>query len=158
MAQDFGIIISQSGTAVNGAAANQIIMNTSNPFIKLDTQNPQAFQTITLLIVTDPPNAPSAFVDSYTVLYKFKHTYTYIPSLETLFYLVSPPPSALGYQTYAQDTIFLGGPDLTGSATVYAIADTTWIYIICDKTGVATLLTGTTIAITPHVFVDGVLD
>jgi hypothetical protein len=160
MAQDVGIIVSQPGTSVSGASASQISLNTSNPFIKLDTQNRAGFQTLTLLITTDPPEPVNPATDSYTTLYKFKHGYLYIPSVETLFYVVTPPPGIAGGQTYFLDGGFLGGHTVDDGVYVYAVADTTWVYIICDKfndqsgLGAANLLTGTTLQITTHVFVE----
>lgn len=162
MAQDFGIIISQSGVSVNGAPTNQIIMNTSNPFIKLDTQNPKAFQSLTLLITTDPPEPVSPATNTYTTVYHFAHGYTYIPSIETLFNITSPPPGTLTSQTFFLDSGQIAGQTVSDGAFLYAIADATNVYFIVNKFkgsgGSSNLLTGTTISITPHVFVDGVLD
>lgn len=159
MAQDFGIIISQPGSSVTDKTNGQISLNTSNPFIKIDTQNNAGFQTLTLIITTDPPE-PSGSPDRYTTLYKFKHGYTYIPSLETLFYLLSPPAGMSGYQTYSQDSIYLGGHTVDDFVIIYAVADATWVYIICDKfndgAGSANTLTGTNLVITTHVFVEDI--
>ena len=38
MAQDFGIIISPPGSSVTDRTSGQFTLNTSNPFIKIDTQ------------------------------------------------------------------------------------------------------------------------
>jgi hypothetical protein len=161
-AQDFGIIISQPGTAVSGAATNQIIMNTSNPFIKLDTQNPKAFQSIFLLITTDPPEPVGPATNTYTTVCSFAHGYKYIPSIETLFNVTVSPPGTTFLQTYFLDNGQIGGMTINDGAFLYAIADSTKVYFIVNKFkgagGSSNLLTGTTIAITPHVFVDGVLD
>jgi hypothetical protein len=162
MAQDYGILITTPGTDVAGAPANQISLNTSNPFIKIDTQNKAGFQTIQLLVTNDPPN-PGAFPNlyTYTELYKFKHGYTYIPSLEALFYVQNFPPGLNGGQTYAQDNLFLGGKTADDSTNIYAEADATYVYIMCQKykddlNGQTNIITGTNIQITTHVFVEDI--
>lgn len=159
MAQDVGIIITQPGASVSNAAPGQVALNTSNPFIKIDTQNPVGFQTITLLITHDPPE-PSTGTDAYTVLYKFKHGYNYTPSLETLFYVSNLAPGLNGGMQYFQDTGFLGGHTVDDGVYLYAVADATWVYIICDKyndlAGQPNVLTGTNITITTHVFVEDI--
>ena len=162
MAQDYGILITQPGIDVAGAPASQVSLNTSNPFIKIDTQNKAGFQTITLIITTDPPN-PGAFPNTtkYTELYKFNHGYNYVPSLETLFYVQNFPPGLLGGQTYAQDALFLGGHTVDDSTFIYATADAQYVYIICQKykddlSGQTNIITGTNIQITTHVFVEDI--
>lgn len=158
-AQDFGIIISQPGVSVTGAPTSQIVMNTSNPFIKLDTQNPKAFQQISLIITTNPPE-PSGAGDTYTVVYFFVHGYKYVPSLETLYNVTTAPPGTTFSQTYFQDWGQLGGMTVADGAFLYAIADATNVYFIIDKYnaggGSANLLTGTNVSIGVHVFVDDI--
>lgn len=159
-AQDFGIIITQPGVSVVNAKTSQISMNTSNPFIKLDTQNPKAFQTINLIITTDPPEPPGAGGDTYTVVYQFAHGYKYVPSLETLFNVTSNPPGSTFTQTYFQDWGQIGAHTIFDGVFLYAIADATNVYFIVDKYnaggGSANLLTGTNITITVHVFVEDI--
>jgi len=160
MAQDFGIIISPPGSSVTDRNS-QFTLNTSNPFIKIDTQNDAGFKTITLIITTDPPEPPPTGALNYTQLYKFKHNYTYIPSLETLFYVSSPPtaPYNTATQTYFQDSGTIGGATINANAGLYAVADATYVYIYCTKystDGSITLLTGTNVQITTHVFVEDI--
>lgn len=152
MADDYGIFITAPGTDVVNAPVNKVVMNTSNPFIKIDTQNPKGFQTILLLITTDPPEGV------YTTVYSFAHGYTYIPSLETLFYISNPPPATLAYQIYFQDSGFLAVQSfVTNYTLIYAVADAINVYVIVDKShSTANLLTGTNIQITTHVFVEDV--
>jgi hypothetical protein len=157
--QDFGILISQPGQAVSNAPAAKIVMNTAHPFIKIDTQNVAGFQTITLSIVNNPPEPVGPAIDAYTVVYKFKHGYTYIPSLETLFYVTAFAPGMVGGQTYFQDYGFLGGHTAFDGVNMYAIADATWVYIMVDKYnqgGSPNTLTGTNVTITTHVFVEDI--
>lgn len=158
--QDFGIIITQPGQSVTNAPASKIAMNTTNPFIKIDTQNPVGFQTLTLSIVTDPPEPSGGATHAYTTVYKFKHGYTYVPSLETLFYVSNFAPTLHGGQTYFLDFGFLGGQTGDDGAYIRALADATWVYIIVDKFndgfGSPNVLTGTNISITTHVFVEDI--
>jgi hypothetical protein len=158
--QDFGIIITQPGVSVTGAKNSQITMNTSNPFIKLDTQNPKAFQTINLIITTDPPEPVGPATDTYTTVYQFAHGYKYVPSLETLFNVTTAPPGSTFTQTYFQDWGQIGAHTFLDGVFLYAIADATNVYFIVDKYnaggGSANLLTGTNITITVHVFLDDI--
>jgi hypothetical protein len=162
MAQDFGIIITQPGTAVANAPTSKVSLNTSNPFIKLDTQNPKAFQSYLLLITTDPPEPIGPATNTYTTVAFFAHGYKYVPSLETLFNVTTPPPGTLFMQNYYLDGGQIAGQTTNDGAFLYAITDQTNVYFIVNKFkgpgGLSNLLTGTNIAITVHVFVDGVLD
>lgn len=160
MSQDFGIIITQPGTAVANAPVSKVSLNTSNPFIKLDTQNPKAFQSLLLLITTDPPEPVSPATNTYTVVYQFAHGYKYVPSIETLFFVNSPPPGTLFIQNYFLDGGQIAGQTIADGAFLYTITDKTNVYFIINKFktsgGSSNLLTGTTVTITPHVFVDDI--
>lgn len=165
-AQDYGILVTAPGKDVTTASGGSILMNTTYPFIKIDTQNPAGFQTILLLITTDPPEPVSGtgFADTYTVVYKFKHGYTYVPTVETLFVVTAAAPgqSANSYQAYFYDfgVLATSTSGIAGGAYLYAVADATWVYyVVCkyDQDGVSTtLLTGTNVQITSHVFVDDI--
>lgn len=159
--QDFGIIITQPGIAVAGAPTSNIILNTSNPFIKLDTQNPKAFQSYLLLLTTDPPEPVGPATNTYTTVAFFAHGYKYVPSIETLFNITSPPPGTLFMQNYYLDSGQIGGMTINDGVFLYAITDQTNVYFIVNKFktigGSSNLLTGTTVTITIHVFVDDVL-
>lgn len=155
---DYGIKTSLPGESVfNGGNLN---FDTNNPFLKIDTQNAQGFKTITLLIVSDPPEPVGPDIFQYTLLHKFKHGYTYKPSLEALFYVTTPPPGTAFYQQYFQDAGVIGAHTAFDQATLWAVVDATWVYIICgkykDDFGVANLLSGTNIQITTHVFVEDI--
>lgn len=158
---DFGILISQQGAAVNNAQTAQILFDSSKPFIKMDTQNPVSFQSILLIITTNPPEPTGGATDNYTTLFSFAHGYKYVPSLETLFFVKAPPPSPNnnGTQTYFQDSGQIGGASIGSTAYLYTIADKTNVYCICHKQnfdGVGTLLTGTNVLISSHVFVEDI--
>jgi hypothetical protein len=159
MAQDYGILVTQPGTGVDGATLNKETMNTSYPQLKIDTTNLAGFQTLTLSIVTDPPE-PAGAGHRYTVIYKYKHGYVYKPAIETLFNITTPPPSTSYSTPYFLDWTALAAKTVDDFAALYAVADDTWVYYIVDKwnggTGLANLLTGTNINITTHCFLDGV--
>jgi hypothetical protein len=159
---DFGILISAPGTSVANASQAQLLMNTSNPFLKIDTQNPVGFQTITLLITTNPPEpvGPS-WANTYTTLYKFKHGYDYIPTVEMLCYVQTPPPDApsAAVMTYFQDWGMIDAhTEGDDGCYIYTIVDATYVYIICEKfndgSGMPSLLSGTNLLISLHVFVE----
>lgn len=160
--QDYGIIISQPGVSVGNATGSQITFNTANAMIKLDTQNKAAFQTVTIIITTDPPNPPSSGAGgtTYTTLYKFKHGYSYIPSVEMLCNVTTPPPGVTGTQTYFQDIGSLGNITPGDDNIFYSITDATWVYLIVKKFnggfGTNALLTGTNLVVTTHVFVEDI--
>jgi hypothetical protein len=162
MAQDFGVLITEPGVGIANASPNQIIMNTAHPFIKIDTQNANGFLTLTLSIVNDPPEPVAPATDAYTVLYKFKHNYKYIPSPEVLFDVTNFAPGLSGGQQYFLDYGFLGAHTADDAVYIYAVADATYIYIMCDKfidlsgLGHTNTLTGTNITITAHVFVEDI--
>lgn len=158
--EDFGIIISQPGIAVSNATNSQISLNSRLPFIKLDTQNPKAFQTILLLITTDPPAPVSPATENWTTVYSFAHGYKYIPSLETLFYIPTTPADSTFTQTYFQDSGRLSSKSSQNYAEIYAVANATNVYFIVHRYNITTdpvnLLTGTNVQITVHVFLEDI--
>jgi hypothetical protein len=164
MSQDYGIVISQPGQNASTATGNQILMNTANPFVKIDTQNANSFTTVTLSIVTDPPEPGGSHIDTFTTVYQFKHNYTYVPSIETLFVVTSPAPgqTSASYQAYFYDYGVVGSSltGIDGDAEMYACADTTNVYYIIRKhngDGASpVLLTGTNLSITTHVFAEDI--
>jgi hypothetical protein len=155
---DFGIKVSAPGSSAN--TGNNLLLTTKYANIKIDSQNPAGFQTITLLITNDTPEPTLPPYATYTVLYKFKHGYTYIPSLETLFILITPPPTAALYSSYFMDYGQIDAHSADDAVYLYAVADATWVYIVVEKyndgAGSANLLTGTNVKITTHVFVEDV--
>lgn len=158
MADTFGIFVSEPGTDITTAPANKTLMDTNHPFIKIDTQVKTSFQTLTLLIVNDPPE-PAGAGHKYTQVYKFAHGYKYIPSIEVLYYVTNSPPLALYTEPYGQDTIELSAQTAFDYAILYASADATNVYFYIDKynnggLGSPNVLTGTNITITTHVFVE----
>lgn len=148
---DTGIKISLPNTNVLNTDPQNVIFDSKNPFIKIDTQNTVGFQTINLTFINDPPE------DTYTVVYSFAHGYTYTPSLETLFFVTSPQLTAVSYQQYFQDGGTLSSQSAFDGAVLYAVADGTNVYFIVWKFnsgGSPNPLTGVGVRITSHVFVD----
>lgn len=157
---DYGIKTSIPGSNALTASGVSLNFSSANPFIKIDTQTKTGFQTITLLITTDPPEPSGGATDTFTTVYQFKHGYTYTPSLETLFFVVSPPPGTHFTQTYFLDGGQIAAQTADDGAYLFAVADKTNVYFVVGKfndgLGSANLLTGTTIKITVHVFVEGI--
>lgn len=160
MPGDFGIKITVPGSDVYNAKTQYVSLDTTKPMFKIDTQTGKGFISLTLIIVTDPPEPVGPATDKYTVLYQFAHTYKYVPSLESLFYVTTPPPGAAFTQTYFQDFGQVGAHTVADAVYLFAVADNTNVYIICDKYnaggGLANLLTGTNVDITLHTFVDDI--
>jgi hypothetical protein len=160
MAQDYGIIITEPGVGVDGAALNEMILNTSYVTLKIDTQNPAGFQTLTFSIINNPPEPVGPAQHAYTEIYKYRHGYAYKPGIETLFNVTAPPPLTSYTTPYFLDWCILTAKSVDDYAALYAVADDTWVYYIVDKYndgfGSPNLLTGTNIDITSHVFLDGV--
>lgn len=160
MAEDFGIKIVVPGSDVANANNAQVSLNTSNPMFKIDTQTGKGFLSLTLIITTDPAEPVFPVTDQYTTLYSFTHPYKYVPSLEALFQVTAAPPGATFTQTYFQDFGQIGAHTVFDAVFLFAVADATKVYIICDKynagLGAANLLTGTNVKITLHVFVEDI--
>lgn len=158
---DYGLKISLPGVNAHTAGTSQSTNIGQYPQLKLDTQNPMAFQNILLLIISDPPEPVSPATDAFTTVYQFAHGYKYVPSVETLFY-VKNPPSTNFYQEYFQDMGIIAAQSVGSFVTLYASTDATNVYFIIDKFdnfqfGAApNLLTGTTIQISCHVFLDDI--
>lgn len=158
--QDYGILITQPGADASAdPTLNKTTLNTAYAQLKIDTTNAFGFQTLTLSIVNDPPE-PAGAGHKYTIVYQYKHGYTYKPAVETLFNITTAPPSTSYSTPYFLDWTTLAAKSVDDFAGMYAVADDTWVYYIVDKwnsgSGMANLLTGCNINITTHVFLDGV--
>jgi len=158
--QDYGILITAPGSDTSSATGGQVLMNTSNPFFKMDTQVPTSFQSIVLLITTDPPEPVYPVMNRYTTVASFPHGYNYVPAIEALFTVTSAAPATNLYQQYFQDTGLVAAQTVDDGATLYCAANATNIYFIIQKfndgIGSANLLTGLALQISLHVFVEGV--
>lgn len=160
MAEDYGIKITQPGTSVGAAGLNQTTLNTAYAQLKIDTINTAGFQTLTLSIVTNPPEPVGPATHKYTILYQYKHGYTYKPAIETLFNITTPPPATSYSTPYFLDWAVVKASSPDDYAAIYAVADDTNIYFIVDKFndgfGSPNLLTGCNMSITTHSFLDGI--
>lgn len=158
---DYGVKISLPGVNVQENNPTSQTTNLNFPNLKLDTQNTNAFQSILLLITNDPPE-PSSPGDKFTTVYKFAHGYTYVPSVETLFTVKSAAPGTVFYQSYFQDMGIVASQNVGSFVTMYASSDETNVYFIVDKTDqmnigpAPNLLTGLTMQISCHVFLDDI--
>lgn len=84
------------GANIQNPSIGNSIMDSTIPYTKLDTQNIASFQTIALLFNNEPPQPPSsAPFTAQTLVYQFKHGYSYIPSIWLMWQNDSPEfPSA----------------------------------------------------------------
>ena len=157
MNPDYGMKISLPGQNVLSTLPSNIVFNTKNPFIKIDTQKSTGFQTIMLSFINDPPEILTGG-DTYTTIFKFAHGYDYAPSIETLFYVSVAPPNGAFYQNYFLDSGIIASQGFTATAYLYSIYDSKNIYFIVHKFnlgfGANTQLTGAVVEITVNVFVD----
>lgn len=162
MAEDWGILITQPGSdATLHPKGNKTTLNTKYAQLKIDTTNSAGFQTLTLSMVSDPPE-PAPGNHTYTIVYQYEHGYTYKPAIETIFNVTSPPPSTSYTTPYFLDSCLLASKTADDYAAIYAVADNTYVYYIVDKYkriggfAMSNLLTGANIQITTHCFLDGV--
>lgn len=160
MDNNYGIKITAPGTNVNFASGQDVVFNSKNPLLKIDSQNTKGFQTVNLTIVNDPPEptAPS-YTDTYTVVYKFAHGYTYTPSVETLYVLITPTGGAYSFhQDYFLDFGIIASSAYDNFAAIYTVVDSTNVYYVVWKqnggSGGTNTLSGAYLKITSHVFVD----
>jgi len=163
MADDVGIRISLPGQDTSSAKGTNLAFNTQNPFAKLDTQNKAAYQTINLLITNDPPEPNgTTVIYSYTQLYKFAHGYTYTPQFESLYWINSPGAGLANYQVFALDICVISAHTASDQAALIVVCDATYCYVVCQKFldssggGLPNSLSGTTLQLTTHIFVDGI--
>lgn len=74
--------VGSNGQSVQTAVGPDALLSVKNPLTKLDVTNIESFQTIQLLLNHEPPQAPaSAPFYTDTVVYPFKHNYTYVPAV-----------------------------------------------------------------------------
>lgn len=84
MRNDLGpISVSAPGTSLTTAQGQHLTFNTRYPFAKLDSTNKNSFEIITVFFNTEPPNptgGAGTTTTKKTLIYQYKHGYTYIPS------------------------------------------------------------------------------
>lgn len=77
------ISVSAPGTSLSGALGKDITFSTRFPFHKLDSLNQNSFEIIALFFNSEPPNpTPPTTTTTYsnTLVYQYKHGYSYVPS------------------------------------------------------------------------------
>lgn len=156
MAQDYGMVISEPGVSTSDATGPKQVFNSSRTHLKLDTQNPNALKTILLLITNDPPEPGTS--PTRTLLHKYKHGYKYIPTVDSLVYVKTPPPTTSSYQQYFMNWGVFSQMNTVDFAALYITTDADWIYIYCEKyRGLsANPLSGASLQITIRAHVDDI--
>lgn len=109
--------VSASGASIETATGPSQLLSMKNPFTKLDTTNQVSFQTIQLLLNHEPPQAPatSPFYTN-TLVYQFKHGYSYIPAVWMEWQNNSPAFPAAPASGSTATTFFPTGDDAAGKA------------------------------------------
>lgn len=155
---NYGIRVSEPGVnALSSTAPEDFLMDTQNPFMKIDSTNSNAFKTITLTFNNDPPN-PGAGGTLKTKVYSFAHGYDYIPRFWALMFNQTPPTvSAYAEYSYA-DWALVGQNTIGDMAWLSCDADATNInfYITKYYTMTAVNLIGCVLLLRCYEFVDGV--
>lgn len=106
------------GTNIQNPSLQNVIMNSTIPYTKLDTRNLASFQTISLLF-SHEPSQPAA-LDGYTntLLYYFPHNYTYIPSTWLMWQNQSPAFPAIPSNGNSATTFYPFGDDTASNAAM----------------------------------------
>lgn len=117
--------VSSTGASIQTANGPQSLLSGKYPMTKLDTINLVSFQTIRILFNHEPPQPDlnAGFTD--TLLYQFKHGYSYPPAIWMTWQNPSPaypaPPTSVG----ASSTTFYDFGDETASSNIPAVGSTT---------------------------------
>lgn len=134
MSQDYGINISPPGVNAETSGASGLLMNSSYPFYKIDTQNKNGFRTTFLNFLTDPPEpAPGSSATVYTVVYSYPHNYKYITAIQALFFAKVTPTGTAFSQKYFFDSGQIAAHTAFDGVTFFCYADATNIYFIIGK-------------------------
>lgn len=116
--------VSQTGQSVYTATGPQQLLNDNQPLSKLDTTQDVSFQTLSILFNHEPPQPSSGTGYSQTLIYQFKHPYTYTPAIWMTWQNTSPAyPAAPG--TGGNATTFFDFGDDTAAANVPGVGGTT---------------------------------
>ena len=125
-------VVNSSVNSVTGVITNNVLLTTRYPFHKLDSTLTQSFQIITVFFNTEPPDPTSPTTGntttSKTLVYKYAHGYTYLPS--TWFLL-----SLDGFSTTigAEGATILNNGALLSSAYFNVEVDTLNVYFYVTK-------------------------
>lgn len=128
------ISVSSPGNSLIGATGKQITFSTRFPFHKLDSTNPNSFEIITLFFNTEPPDPPSnatGTTTSNTLIYKFEHGYTYVPSS---WFLISLDNFATTIGPEGTQILTIGQIPGSTNAILNVQVDATYVYFYVFKT------------------------
>lgn len=128
------ISVSAPGKSLIGATAQDITFSTRYPFAKLDSTNINSFEIISLFFNTEPPNpvAPtSTATHSNTLVYQYKHGYTYTPST---WFLLSINNFANTLGPEGSMIISIGNQPGSTNAILNVVVDNTYVYFYIYKT------------------------
>lgn len=156
---DYGAKVSADGyDAREATAVNQLLLSSSYPFSKIDTQNTNGFTTVNLTFNNDPPESIGGTVT--TKVYSFTHGYTYKPQYWVTAN-VSVLPVGMGtdyYDPYITDNKpgYLRLTDLANYASIFFRASSSSIdvYVLKNNMWSSTPLTGMVIRLGFYIFVD----
>lgn len=117
--------VAASGKSIETASGPQALLNDSQPLTKLDVTNGVSFQTLNILFNHEPPQPPNSSPwYTTTLLYQFKHGYTYTPADWMMWQNSSPTtPGNPGVGSSAT-TFYPFGDDTAGYDAKQAIAGT----------------------------------
>lgn len=149
---DYGIAVSKEGKSALTSNTYDLLMNTKNPFAKIDPTNLESFRTTTVTFLTDTPD------NVKTQIASFAHGYDYMPQVWGIWNVTwSPSLTGLTQNGYGSLTNTSGLPQSTLSYE----ADDTNIYLFLYKGWEVlnpTNAIGTIATLTTYIFVDDTED
>jgi hypothetical protein len=132
---NFGIKVSSNGVDISKATVSETLLSSQSPLMKLDSTVKTSFQNIVIFFSKEIPN-PGASQSSDTLIYRFKHTYTYTPSIWAMCQAVGVTIRGTVQTTYFTDTGLIGGNNTAINSSFVTIstgADDTYCYIYAHK-------------------------
>ena len=125
--------ISSNGVDVRSAKNSQLVFSDKYPFHKLDKTNSVSFQNIRLYFNNDTPNPSGIGADIYnrTLVYQFKHGYSYIPATWLELFVISGLYVNFFYQEYGVIALTRNFPYC--AAELHYTVDATNVNIYIDK-------------------------
>jgi len=159
---DYGITVSSPNVDTKTASITQQLLTTKYPLMKLDRNNPVSFQNIRIMFNNEPPS-PTANNTNNTLLYSFKHNYSYTPAIWSFCKADGVTIAGVTGTSYFTDSGLIGGNDTvvnTSFAQIKVGADTTYCYIYIVKftnsTGTPTYVAGAALNFRFYVFAQDV--
>lgn len=116
------ITVVTPGTNIQNAPLSSLVMNSTIPFTKLDTQNIVSFQTISILFNGEPTQPPAGSpYYAITPIYQFAHGYNYIPSIWLMWQNSSPEFPADPSVSNSNTTFYPFGDDTATTEVLSSI-------------------------------------